>query len=102
MELLSVSKLAVNFSSTAIEEIVHTSVPVINFDIKPHKTLMPYLYEYNYCQNLPPSIKQDELINIIKQMVSNNYNEEFNRSRERHLGKGIGVSKDILDLVVTK
>lgn len=102
MELLAISKLAINFSSTAIEEIVCLNTPVINFDIKPYKILMPYLYKYDYCKNLNSNISENELTASINQMVSMNYEKDFKQSKSEHFGKTIGVSKDILDLVLAK
>ncbi len=108
-ELLSVSKLAVNFGSTTIEECVMQNVPVINFDVKPKtrngnekrwRVTHDYLYDYDYCIQLENDFKEKQLIASVQYLVNTNLDSEFKKSRQNHLFDHSNSSKKILDFIL--
>ena len=106
MELIKVSKLALNFGSTTIKECVMLDTPVINFDIKPqirhgkdlgkYRLGMSYLYDQKYCYNATsPSTNTGATI-ALSEMMSNDWSSEFSKARKKYLFEG-NSSKRILD-----
>ena len=61
MELMYVSDLVINFTSTAIKECVLLKKPVINFHIKPFERRLDFLYNYDYCIEMNDRFVQDEI-----------------------------------------
>ena len=101
MELLSVSKFVVNFSSTVIKECVIMKKPLINFHIKPHsKPRADFLYDYSYCKKLNKAISYDELKSMIQSLLEEDHNESFARSTKENLFDASSVSKNIIDEVL--
>ena len=106
MELIKVSKLALNFGSTTIKECVMLDTPVINFDIKPqirhgkdlgkYRLGMSYLYDQKYCYNATSPSTNTSASIALSEMMSNDWSSEFSKARKKYLFEG-NSSKRILD-----
>ena len=106
MELMKVSRLVINFSSTTIKECTMLGVPVVNFDIKPlvrhgknfgeHRVGFSFLYESDFCRQLKPDISAEELAAVIEEMISTDWTASFSKTRKKYLFEG-NSSKRILD-----
>jgi len=97
MELLSVSRLAVNFNSTSIEEIVMCERPVINFNIKPFGLIFPFLYEYDFCRKMPTNFTKEQIRGVIMYLIENKFN--FKTAISESLSICRGISKEVLNIV---
>jgi hypothetical protein len=97
IELLNVSDIVINFSSTAIKECVMCKTPVINFDIKPFKLLFDFLYKYDYIIHLDPNVSFDIFSMAVKKLTTQNLESEFNLAIKNHLFESGNVSKKICD-----
>ena len=96
MELIHISDIVVNFSSTAIKECVMLRTPLINFHIKPFEKPLKFLYEYDYCENFGKEFDENQLQNAINRLTNQDLGDIFNISIEKHLFTG-SSSKRILD-----
>jgi hypothetical protein len=96
MELMEASNIVVNFSSSVIKEIVMLRRPVVNFDIKPFKMCLPFLYDYDYCRNLKKDANEQQIKNAIKELTTRPLDDIFDLSIKSHLFSG-NSSKRILD-----
>ncbi len=108
-ELLEVSDLVINFGSTTIEECVMQDVPLINFDIKPEfrngnkkqfRVTHDYLYNYNYCVDMPKSFTVPQMIAAIGHLTTADLSSEFKEARQKHLFDYKGSCKTILDMLL--
>ena len=107
MELIHASDLIINFGSCAIEEIVMSNRPVIDFEVKKPSTPLGNtndskgfapLYEYKYAVNLEKNYSKKELESAIRYLSSNNFAEEFTKAQNTCLtGTDFNSSKAILD-----
>jgi hypothetical protein len=100
MELMYISDLAINFSSTSIKEMVILKKPLINIHIKPFdlSEVMKFLYEYEYCENFIGGVSKEELQSAINRLEGKQLDDEFDKSIEAHLFTG-NSSKRILDFL---
>ena len=96
MELLAVSDLVINFSSSAIKEAVLLKKPVINFHIKPFKMPLEYLYDYEYCEVFGNEINEKDIKNAINRLTTSDFNDIFDKVIKDFLFTG-NSSKRILD-----
>jgi len=106
MELIKVSKLVINFSSTAIKECVMLDTPIINFDIKPqirwgrdmgkHRLKLDFLYENDFCYNAKVNMSEQEYKDAFNKMMSSDWSSSFSDARKKYLFEG-DSSKRILD-----
>jgi hypothetical protein len=87
MDLMSISDIVINFGSTTVKECVKLKKPFIDFPIKPHdkKYTLPFLYEYDYCRQLPASFKEENFISSFQELVSKDHSASFERSIRNHL-----------------
>jgi|TARA_E500000305_G_scaffold84065_1_gene69859 hypothetical protein len=107
MELIHASDLIINFGSCAIEEIVMSNRPVIDFEVKKPSTPLGNtndskgfapLYEYKYAVNLEKNYSKKELESAIRYLSSNNFAEEFTKAQNTCLtSTDFNSSKAILD-----
>jgi hypothetical protein len=97
MELMHVSDLVINFSSTAIKECVLLKKPVINFHIKPFKRPLDFLYNYDYCVEMNNRFIYDEIQKTASFLLETDLSSAYNESTERHLFTPGNSSKEILD-----
>tara|TARA_R100001594_G_scaffold148475_3_gene203777 strand:- start:151 stop:1113 length:963 start_codon:yes stop_codon:yes gene_type:complete len=102
MELIEISDLVVNFSSTSIKECVLLKTPVINFDIKPFNLLLSFLYDYPYCKQMKTDFSSEELTEVIQKLTEHSHEEFFNEAIEKYLFEREGTSSRILDSVGIK
>jgi len=99
MELIKVSDIIVNFSSTVIKETIILEKPMINFHIKPFKRPLDFLYDFKFViehgNNVDVSkIKED--VNLLT--TSNIINkDEYKKAKKKHLFTSKNVSKLILE-----
>lgn len=89
MELICISDIVINYSSSTIKESVMLRTPMINFDIKPKikdlykvfwdqraqswaedTKFLPFLYENNVCRSLDPNCNNQTFSSEIKSMSS--------------------------------
>jgi len=96
MELIHISDLVINFSSTAIKECVILKKPLINFHIKPFEKPLKFLYEYDYCENFGQKVDKKELQDAIIRLTGKSLENEFDKAIKNHLFTG-NSSKRILD-----
>ena len=97
MELITISDVVINFSSTVIKELVLLKKPCINFNIKPFGLIFPFLYDKNTVTLNPDDFTKEDInksINELKQY--NNYDDLI----EKYLFKPGEVSKQILDKLI--
>ena len=94
MELIKVSDIVINFSSTVIKETIMLNKPIVNFSIKPHKHL-DFLYNYDFCRDLT---SPNELEPAIDYLLKTDLKKEYNKAIQEHLFPP-GSSKRIIDFV---
>lgn len=97
LELISISDLVINFSSTVIKELVLLKTPCINFNIKPFGLLLPFLYDKNTVQLDPNNFTQKDLTQSIEKITSYT---DYDNLIEKYLFKPTSVSKQILDKLI--
>ena len=97
-----ISDFVVNFSSTSIKECVILRKPLINFDIKPFRLLLEYLYGYSYCKQMTTNFNSNELQEAVRNLIGENHDLEFNEASEKYLFNRKDVCKNILDNVGIK
>ena len=97
MELIEVSDIVINFSSTSIKECVLLKTPLINFDVKSFDLLLDFLYDYPYCEQIKLNFSSQEMSEAIKKLENSNHDEHFNDAIERFLFKKEGTCARILD-----
>ena len=102
LELLAISDLAINFSSTVIKECVMLNTPLINFHIKPFKKPLDFLYNYDYCVNYAEGEFPDvhEFKRVVQFLISKNLQSEFDLSIKNHLFEKGNVAAKILDFLL--
>ena len=98
MELIKVSDIIINFSSTVTKECIVSKKPLINFHIKPFaKRPMNFLYNYDFCKELA---NVDELAESINYLTGADLEMEYNKAIKKHLFPP-DASKRIVDFVCT-
>lgn len=99
MELIKISDIIVNFSSTVIKETIMLEKPMINFHIKPFKRPLDFLYNFKFVIEYGNNID----INKIKKdlnLLTANYNinkDEYKKAKEKYLFTNENISKLILE-----
>ena len=91
MELIKVSDVVINFSSTTIKETIIMNKPMVNFSWKPFKHLN-FLYEYDFCKEGAPG----DLEESINYLINADLKSEYNRAIEKYLFP-LGSSKRIVE-----
>tara|TARA_R100000008_G_scaffold77767_1_gene58347 strand:- start:73 stop:1035 length:963 start_codon:yes stop_codon:yes gene_type:complete len=100
MELIEVSDFVINFGSTSIKECVLMRKPVVNFDIKPFKLLLDFLYDYPYCAQLGANYDFAQLQSAVTNLINNDHTAAFDEAIDKFLFEPGQVSKKILDEVM--
>lgn len=98
LELIKVSDLIINFSSTVIEETTFFEKPLINFHIKPFKKPLDFLYDFNFVKNLELNFSKEDLERSIWDLANNDLKKDFNSASSLLLETKTS-SKDILDFI---
>ena len=104
MELLSISDIVINFSSTVIKESTMMKTPMINFHIKPFKKPLEALYNFNFIHNMKiidKSFLEEEFEKAIK-MFENSKNLEYDSCIETFLSNNKNVSQTIIDFIMSE
>ena len=96
MELIHISDIVVNFSSTSIKECVLQRTPVVNYHIKPFEQPLKFMYEHSYCESLGSEFDENILLDAINRLTSEDLDDTFNKSIQKYLFTG-NSSKKILD-----
>jgi len=91
MELIKVSDVVVNFSSTTIKETIIMNKPMINFSCKLFKHLN-FLYDYDFCKESTT----EDLEESINYLINADLKSEYNRAIEKYLFP-LGSSKRIVE-----
>lgn len=104
MELIYLSEIVFNYSSSAIKECVMLERPVINFDIKNKEKSFDFLYGQGYVRELPVILIEDKFQRSIEKVLEKIKldPEIFKRTQERFLFVPNNVSKKILEVVHDK
>jgi len=97
LELISISDLVINFSSTVIKELVLLKTPCINFNIKPFGLLLPFLYDQNSIELNPNNFTKKDIIEAVNNL--NSYND-YELLMEKYLFNPGQVSKTILNTLI--
>ena len=97
MELITISDLVINFSSTVIKELVLLKKPCINFNIKPFGLLLPFLYDKNAVELKPDTFTKEDISKAINKLKQYN---DYNTLIEKYLFKPGEISKQILDKLI--
>jgi hypothetical protein len=97
LELISISDLVINFSSTVIKELVLLKTPCINFNIKPFGLLLPFLYDQNSVELNPNNFTKSDITEAINGLKSY---DDYELLIEKYLFKPGETSKQILDKLV--
>lgn len=84
LALIHLSEIVINFSSTAVEEIIMLEKPFINYNIKPFPLLMPYLYEHDFCRNYN-LLDEEELEKDIRYFLHSNLKNKFKIVKDKFL-----------------
>jgi len=100
MELIEVCDMVVISGSSAAEECIMLNQPFIEFSIALVPVVFEYLYNYDYCKILDPSVQFEEFKNAIIALLSKDHNESFKEARKNHLFEKGDVSKKILDSIL--
>tara|TARA_Y100000593_G_C4278058_1_gene321202 strand:- start:94 stop:1053 length:960 start_codon:yes stop_codon:yes gene_type:complete len=91
MELIKVSDIIINFSSTTIKETILMNKPMVNFSWKPFKHLN-FLYEYDFCKEG----SAEGLEKSINYLINADLKNEYNRAIAKYLFP-TGSSKRIME-----
>ena len=75
-------------------------VPFINFDLKKIRPF-DFLYNYKYCKELSPKVSFHDFSECVEKLVGNNWSSEFELAIKSYLFEPKGVSKNILNSVMT-
>ena len=98
MELIKISDVVVNFSSTAIKETILLNKPIINFQIKPHSLdiLFGFMFEHEYCENFGTDIDEQKLMTAVNRLTTQDLSDEYTMATQKYLFTG-NSSERILD-----
>ena len=58
-----------------------------------------FLYNYNYCSELPVNIGFEKFKDNVEKLVGENWESEFKKARDNHLFEKGNVSKKIIDYI---
>ena len=99
MDLIQISDFVINFGSTTVKESVILKTPLIDFDIKPKSVIRGYdfLYDYDYCRVLQPSITLRGFAQVVESITSLD-EDVFDVALQNHLFAG-NSSERILDFI---
>lgn len=101
MELIKISKIVINFGSSAIEETVLLNTPIIDFDIKPFEKLFKPLYDFKFAINFEANFVNNKLRNGIKNLLNEDLREEFKEAQKKMLFENnFDSSKRILNFII--
>ena len=95
MELISVSDLIFNFSSTVIEETTALRKPVINFHVKPFLPSFNFLYECDFVRNVRDIHDLPDHIEHFENYVPTNFEEANSKLFDTK-----SSSRSILDMLL--
>lgn len=90
LELIRISDVVVNFSSTVIKECVMLDTPLINFHIKPFDRPLDYLYKYNYNKDMKISVDSRQIADALS-FFDKAPSLEFSLAKNNHLFEASGV-----------
>lgn len=99
MELIYVSKICINFGSTAVKECVMLCRPWINFQTKPGRPMMHFLYNPAFSRELRCDVDFNECRKAILEMTEKKQGEMFKKVRKQYLFDSGNVSSNILKAV---
>tara|TARA_R110000851_G_scaffold131835_5_gene266090 strand:- start:1582 stop:2556 length:975 start_codon:yes stop_codon:yes gene_type:complete len=97
LELLKISDIAINFSSTAIKECIMLNVPIINFHIKPFVKPLEFLYNFNYCKQLNTEYRKEDISKALDYFFKTDLKLEFEKCRNLYLFENKKVVGNIID-----
>jgi len=100
MELVEVADIVVIIGSAVAKECVMLSRPFIDFPIASDPVCFEYLYNYDYCRSLSPSVGFEEFSRAINELTTNDYSKEFQLARQKCLFESGNVCAKILNEVL--
>lgn len=95
MELIFLSDIVINFSSTVVKECVMMKTPLINIHIKPFTPHLEFLYDYEYCKKLHANSQAEDFLLAVKELTTKDYTSEFNASIKENLFEAQGTCERI-------
>ena len=98
LELIKVSDVVINFSSSVIEETTALQVPLINFHVKPFTKPFDFLYDFSFVQNLDTNYSFEEFENSINRLTTTRFSKEFLEANKKMFDTKTS-SKDIIDKI---
>jgi hypothetical protein len=102
MELVEISDLVINASSSAIKEVVLSRKPVINFDLFNTDAAIKgfeFLYKYAYCIEYDKFPSDSEFLDAVRYLTSTNLKSFFDDSISKHFFDRGNCSKKILKFI---
>ncbi len=98
LELIKISDIIVNFSSSVIEETTALQVPLINFHIKPFVKPFNFLYDSSFVKNLNVDYTFEEMKSSIENLTTTNFLNDFAVANKKLFDTKTS-SKDIIDFI---
>lgn len=95
MELISISDVIFNFSSTVIEETIALRKPMINWHVKPFTRPLDFLYDFDFVRNIMGPKEISEAIDHLEAVAPKDYDTGF-----KLLFDEKNSSKSILDRIL--
>jgi predicted glycosyltransferase len=99
MELIYLSDIVINFSSTAIKECALLRKPVVNFNVKPYARRLDELYSYEYCIELDNDFSRASIEKAVKDLTTKDLSNAFNLVQSERLFEPGFTSEKILDIL---
>tara|TARA_R100000008_G_scaffold29926_1_gene16545 strand:- start:207 stop:1193 length:987 start_codon:yes stop_codon:yes gene_type:complete len=99
MELIYLSDIVINFSSTAIKECALLRKPVVNFHVKPHPRRFDEFYDYEYCIELGNDFSSASIERAIEDLTTKDLSTAFDLVQSERLFKPGLTSEKILDIL---
>ncbi len=96
LELIKISDVVINFSSTVVKECVMLDTPLLNFHIKPFARPLDYLYKYSYNSDMSTKIDNMEINEALSFFEKNSLDRCFEKSKQNHLFDTKDVCTNIL------
>jgi len=101
MELIKISKLVINFGSSAIEETVLLNTPIIDFNIKPFEKIFKPLYDFKFAINFESEFKNNDLKNAINFLLNEDLSKEYIKAQKEMLFENNFNSSNLfLDFII--
>lgn len=99
LPLIYNSDLVINFDSTTIKEAVMMETPILNFNALHNDRVYKWLYEYDFCFDLPHNDNSKKIGEGIDYLINNDFTELFSEVKKKYFWDN-NASKKILDTFI--